>query len=253
MSDTELKLFRADLHIHSCLSPCGDWDMSPSMIIDTCIKRRIDIIAITDHNSIENAAVTRDIGLARGVHVYPSMEICSLEEVHVLALFDTIDDALKMQECVYAHLPGENQPDVFGYQVVADENDDVISQNEKLLIGATTLTLEAIVRKVHCFNGVAIAAHIDKKAFSILGQLGFIPPDLKIDAVEVSFRETPETASEQLLYGLNIPCITSSDAHYPNEIGRVTTKFFMSTPTLSELKKTLTGCGGRRIVYSGSC
>ncbi len=251
MNKSELKLFRADLHIHTCLSPCGDWDMSPSLIIGRCVEKNINIVAITDHNSIENTNVTMAIGEKNGVTVFPSMEICSSEEVHILALFDSIKNAEKMQAIVYENLKGENDPDVFGYQVVANEDDDVVCQNDKLLIGATDLSINRIVEEVHLQEGIAVAAHIDKKAFSIVGQLGFIPPDLDLDAVEVSYRERPEIAIEKLLFGMKIPCITSSDAHFSGEIGRVTTKFLMEEPSISEMKMALKGIHGRRFIHSG--
>ncbi len=251
MNDSELKLYRADLHVHTCLSPCGDWDMSPAFVIGRCVEKKIDIVAITDHNTIENTKVAMTLGRENGLTVLPSMEICSTEEVHILGLFDSFNNAEKMQTIVYEHLKGENQPDVFGYQVVANENDEVVSQNEKLLIGATDLSINRIVDAVHSLGGLAIAAHIDKKAFSLLGQLGFVPPDLNLDAVEVSYRERPERAVEKLLFGMKIPCITSSDAHFPGEIGRVSTKFLIAAPTITEMKMALQGIDGRRIIHSG--
>ena len=251
MNDAELKLYRADLHIHTCLSPCGDWDMSPAFVIGRCVEKKIDIVAITDHNTIENTKVAMALGKEAGVTVLPSMEICSAEEVHILALFDSFRNAEKMQAIVYDHLKGDNQPEVFGYQVVANENDEVVSQNEKLLIGAIDLSINKIVEAVHLLEGIAIAAHIDKKAFSLLGQLGFVPPDLDLDAVEVSYRERPERAVEKFLFGMDIPCITSSDAHFPGEIGRVSTKFIISKPSVIEMKMALQGVGGRRIIHSG--
>lgn len=250
MDRVPLKLFRADLHIHTCLSPCGDWDMSPALIVEKCCEKKLDVIAVTDHNSVENARVVMALGKKKGLTVLPSMEICSVEEVHILAIFDEIGNAEKMQAFVYDNLEGENNPDVFGYQVVADENDTVIDQNPRLLIGATGLSLQAITEKILVLGGLAVAAHIDKTAFSILGQLGFIPPDLPLDGVEVSFRTRPEKASEKLLYGLKTPCITSSDAHFPHEIGRVSTKFLMAEPTIAEMRKALKGVDGRGLKYS---
>lgn len=248
---SELKLYRADLHIHSCLSPCGDWDMSPAAIVKNCREKKIDIIALTDHNTAENTEVTVELGKKAGLIVFPGMEICTAEEVHVIAVFETVNDAMRMQREVYSQLSGENNPEVFGYQIVADEEDQVVRQNEKLLIGATAMGLNRVVEKIHSFNGIAIAAHIDKKAFSILGQLGFIPPDLDLDAVEVSFRERPESAADKLLHGMKVSCITASDAHYVEEIGRVTTRFRIDGPTLGEIKKALAGEDGREILYSG--
>lgn len=250
MDKEKCRFFRADLHIHTCLSPCGDWDMSPALIVDKSCEKKLDIIAVADHNSIENAKTIMKLGEAKGLVVLPAMEICSVEEVHILSVFDNINDAEEMQAFVYKNLEGENNPDVFGYQIVANENDEVVTQNQRLLIGATKLNLNSIVEKIAEIGGISVAAHIDRSAFSILGQLGFIPPDLKLDAVEVSFREKPEEAAGKFMLGDKLPCITSSDAHFPEEIGRVSTKFFMAAPTIKEMKKALKKEDGRYLQYS---
>lgn len=248
--DNPYTLFRTDLHIHTCLSPCGDWDMTPRAVVETGFEKKIDIIAITDHNTMENAEAAMERGRQLGITVLPGMEICSAEEVHILGLYETLDKARAMQEVVYAHLSGENQPDLFGYQVVASVDDEVICQNPRMLIGATSLSLNALVDKIHETGGLAIAAHIDKDAFSLRGQLGFVPDDLLLDAVEVSYRFRPEDAKKALLMGLDIPCITSSDAHFLNEIGRVSTKMLMREPTIPEIRNALHGKGGCGLVYS---
>lgn len=250
MADSSLKVFRADLHIHTCLSPCGDWDMTPKAVVEQSVRKKLDIIAVTDHNSVENTRASILCGQKAGVTVLPGMEICTQEEVHVLAIFDDLKQAEAMQEFVYEHLEGENNPDIFGYQVVANEQDEVEDQNPRLLIGATRIDLNTLVAETHERGGLAIAAHIDKMAYSILAQLGFVPPDLPLDAVEVSFRARPEDASQTFLMGLQIPCITSSDAHFPHEIGRVSTKFTLAEPTISEIKKAFEGKEGRTITYS---
>lgn len=250
MNHAELRFFRADLHIHTCLSPCGDWDMSPRLVVDRSVKKKLDIIAITDHNSIENAETTMVLGKKKGLSVFPAMEICSVEEVHILALFDNIAAAEKMQRFVYEHLKGENNPDVFGYQIVANENDEVVEQNQRLLIGSTSLPVHSIVNKIKETGGISIAAHIDRTAYSLPVQLGFIPPDLDLDAVEVSFRVKPEEAVEKYAPGMELACITSSDAHFPDEVGRVSTKFFMKEPTIEEMIKALKNVDGRFIRHT---
>jgi 3',5'-nucleoside bisphosphate phosphatase len=244
------KLFRTDFHIHTCLSPCGDWDMTPRAVVEASAEKRIDIIAITDHNTMENAEAAMERGRELGITVLPGMEICSLEEVHILGLFETLDAARAMQEIVYDHLDGENKPDLFGYQVVANVNDEVTGQNPRMLIGATKLSLNDLVDRIHDTGGLAVAAHIDKIAYSIRGQLGFIPPDLPLDAVEVSFRTRPEDAGKELLLGQDLPCITSSDAHFINEIGRVSTKMLMRSPTIQEVRNALESKEGCKLVYS---
>jgi PHP family Zn ribbon phosphoesterase len=143
-----------------------------------------------------------------------------------------------------------SNPEVFGYQVIANADDEVVDQNPRLLIGAVAADLNTLVDKIHQFGGLAIAAHIDKSAYSIPSQLGFIPPDLPLDAVEVSYRSKPEEAGSRLLMGLKIPCITSSDAHFPSEIGRVSTKFLINEPCIREISMAFKGLHGRKIVYS---
>ena len=243
-----LEDYRADLHIHSCLSPCGDWDMSPRKIVQQSISRGLDIIALCDHNSIENAAATMQEGRRIGLTVLPGMEICSREEVHMLAIFSRLSDAESMQALVYEHLPGKNQPEIFGHQVVADAEDIVVCENEHMLIGATELGLHELVRQVHDRRGLCITCHIDRQAFSIIGQLGFIPDDLEIDAVEISARADRKTASSTYAGLDRFEIITSSDAHYLKDIGRASTVFKLAEPTLAEIRLALRTEDGRRII-----
>ncbi len=225
-----LKKFKADLHIHSCLSPCSDWDMSPKKIIAKSLERQLDLIAICDHNTAENAAAALREGTRQGLAVLPGMEICSREEVHLVTLFKKIEDALKMQEFIYAHLPGKNQPEVFGHQVVADEHDQVLGENPRLLIGATQLSLLEIVEKAHHLGGICISSHVDRPSYSLIGQLGFIPEDLHLDAVEVSYRVPLDKALTEVPGIKNYPCVTSSDAHFLSDIGQTWTEFILAAP-----------------------
>ncbi len=243
-----LKKFKADLHIHSCLSPCSDWDMSPKKIVEKSLERQLDLIAICDHNTAENAAAALREGTRQGIAVLPGMEICSREEVHLVTLFKKIEDALKMQEFIYAHLPGKNQPEVFGHQVVADEHDQVLGENSRLLIGATQLSLLEIVEKAHHLGGICISSHVDRPSYSLIGQLGFIPEDLHLDAVEVSYRVPLDKALTEVPGIKNYPCVTSSDAHFPRDIGKAWTEFILAAPTLEEIRMALAGTEGRRIL-----
>ena len=243
-----LKKFKADLHIHSCLSPCSDWDMSPKKIIAKSLERQLDLIAICDHNTAENAAAALREGTRKGIAVLPGMEICSREEVHLVTLFKKIEDALKMQEFIYAHLPGKNQPEVFGHQVVADEHDQVLGENPRLLIGATQLSLLEIVEKAHHLGGICISSHVDRPSYSLIGQLGFIPEDLHLDAVEVSYRVPLDKALTEVPGIKNYPCVTSSDAHFLSDIGKTWTEFILAAPTLQEIRMALAGTEGRRVL-----
>ena len=243
-----LKKFRADLHIHSCLSPCSDWDMSPKKIVAKSLEQLLDLIAICDHNTAENAAVTLREGARQGITVLPGLEVCSKEEVHLVTLFKKIDDTLKMQEYVYAHLPGENKPEVFGHQVVADEHDHVLGENARLLIGATQLSILEIVKKVHHLEGICISSHVDRPSYSLIGQLGFIPEDLHLDAVEVSYRVPLDRALTEIAGINDYPCVTSSDAHFLHDIGKVWTEFVLAAPTFEEIRMAFEGIDGRRIL-----
>lgn len=241
--------FRADLHIHTCLSPCADLYMTPLRIVEKAASHGLNIIAICDHNSVENADVTKRLAKQRGIKAIAGMEITTSEEVHIIGLFRDIDDAIKMQEIVYENLQsGENDEDAFGMQVVVNEKEEVLGFNKRLLIGATGLSVNKIVDTIHSFNGLAIAAHIDREGFGIIGQLGFIPPDLKLDALEISANTPMDKAKERFKEYSHIPWITSSDAHKLDDIGRVSTGFFMEHSTFEELCLALRSAEGRRVI-----
>jgi PHP family Zn ribbon phosphoesterase len=237
-----LKKFKADLHIHTCLSPCTDWDMSPKKIIQRSLDIGLDVIAICDHNTAENAGAVMKEG-----RVLPGIEICSKEEVHILALFDELDKTLAMQNYIYANLKGENQPEVFGYQVVANEHDEVIGENPRLLIGATQLGLNDIVEKTHRLGGISLSSHVDRIGYGIIGQLGFIPPDLELDGVEVSHRVKLATARDDVPGIGEFPCVAASDAHFLDDIGKVSTVFIIAEPTIDEIRLALQAENGRGI------
>ena len=248
MNHSLLKKFKADLHIHSCLSPCSDWEMSPKKIVRQSLDKQLDLIAICDHNTAENAAATLREGIRQGIAVLPGMEICSREEVHLVTLFNKIEDALKMQDWIYDHLPGENQPEIFGHQVVADEHDEVLGENSRLLIGAVQLSLFDIVNQAHHLGAICISSHVDRPSYSLIGQLGFIPEDLNLDAVEVSYRVPLDSALTRVPGIENYPCVTASDAHFLTDIGKVYTEFILAAPTLEEIRMALAGTEGRRLL-----
>ncbi|MDB9822490.1 PHP domain-containing protein [Deltaproteobacteria bacterium] len=243
-----MKVFKCDLHIHTCLSPCASLEMSPVAIVEESLGRGLDLIAICDHNSAENAGAVIRAGAERGLHVLPGMEINSIEEVHSLAIFDSEKQAAAMQEIVYRHLDGINNPDIFGEQIVANEFDEVEGFNPRMLIGGTGLKLDEIVREVQGLGGLSIASHVDRPSYSIVSQLGFIPPGLDLDAVEVSYRTKIEDLADSIPEIMELPVIRSSDAHFYKDIGRVYTSFFIETPSVNEIRMALWGKRGRRVV-----
>ena len=241
-----LQWFSADLHIHTCLSPCGDLLMSPKRVVEKAVENNIDIIAICDHNSAENVQAAINVGADYKITILAGMEITSVEEAHILALFDNADAVLDLQKKVYENLAGENNEDVFGEQIIANEFDEVEGYNKRLLIGATALTIKTLVDEIHKRNGLAIAAHVDRQSFSIIGQLGFIPPDLELDALEISANINRSRAVERFPEINKFPLITSSDAHFLQDIGKVKTSFLLEEPTLNEIKKALIVEDGRK-------
>ena len=234
--------FRADLHIHSVLSPCGDLTQSPRKIVEAAHKRGLALIALTDHNASENARPAVRLGARKGITVLPGMEVTSAEEVHVVALFGDLADVGEMQGKVYQRLQdGENDPERFGYQVIVDEDENILGMNRRLLLGATDMDIQTLVDYVHKYNGLAIASHVDRPAFSMTSQLGFIPPGV-FDALELSpYGKVEEFAA------LGYPLVRSSDAHLPADVGKGYTVFEMNEPTFAELKLALRGEGGRGI------
>jgi PHP family Zn ribbon phosphoesterase len=175
------------------------------------------------------------------------MEVNSSEEVHTLAIFDNEEQALAMQALVYRRLKGTNRPELFGDQVVANEFDEVEGFNDRMLIGATHLGVYEIVREVHRLGGLSIASHVDRPSFSVLSQLGFIPPDLAVDALEIS-RHLSRAAARSKIPGIaDFPLVASSDAHFLEDIGQAHTSFFLEAPNVKEIRMALEGESGRRV------
>ncbi len=244
-------MFMVDTHIHTCLSPCAELDMHPSALVDAAVRAGLDAIAVCDHNSAENAAAVLRAGEAVGLAVIPGMEITSAEEVHVLGLLPDLAAAMELQAKVYRALPGRNDEKTFGMQVVANEFAEVLGFNEHLLSGATTLNLEKIVAAIHEVDGLAVASHVDREGFGIIGQLGFIPPGLPLDAIEVSRRTPLPVARASFAPKDEYPILCASDAHEPGDVARAATFVLMKEATLAELRRALSGEDGRTILGGG--
>ncbi|MFC1650456.1 PHP domain-containing protein [Candidatus Latescibacterota bacterium] len=240
-----LKEFRLDLHIHTCLSPCADLQMLPSEITKYAEMRNLDGIGICDHNSAENVPAVIKAGKREGLKVFGGMEITSSEEVHILCYFNDEKALMEMQNVVYDNLSGENDENYFGEQLVVDEFDTVLGVNKKLLIGATTLMIREIENITHTLGGFAVASHIDRESFGIIGQLGFIPEELSLDALELSPDHNSGNIEEYGCYG--IPFIKSSDAHFLSDIGKTCTTFLLNSLSFSEIVMALRCADGRTI------
>jgi len=199
-----------DLHIHSALSPCGDNDMTPNNIVNMALLKGLDIIAVADHNTCGNV---RSVMKAAGdqLTVIPAMEIETMEEVHMLSLFPTIEGAEEMEKILRKNYSGiKNDPSIFGNQYFMDENDNVVGEETNLLVSATNLDLYETVNNVRECGGIAIPAHIDRSSYSIISNLGFIPPDIYFPCVEITAKNLESFAPKYQSYNI----ITDSDAHY---------------------------------------
>jgi 3',5'-nucleoside bisphosphate phosphatase len=224
----EKQLIKADVHLHTCLSPCAEITQSPARVIKKAFECGLNLIFITDHNSTANAeAAIKASKNYEGLNVYPGMEITTKEEVHVLSFFENLDDANKTQEYLHRYLPDiyfEREKDD---QIIANEFDEVEGFYGKSLFSAVDLSLDEIIELVHKNNGLAVAAHIDRQSFSVISQLGFIPPDCKFDALEISPNMCIEKANEVYKeYSSKYKFIKGSDSHSLNTIGETYTEFF---------------------------
>jgi 3',5'-nucleoside bisphosphate phosphatase len=242
------RVYRCSLHMHTCLSPCADLDMHPASVVNGCIDQGLDIIAICDHNSSENVRYVLNAALGTDLVVIPGMELTTREEVHIVALFEHLHELYSLQEAVYAKLSGKNDEDAFGIQAIVNEAGEVEGFNERLLIGATDISLNEAVDAIHSLKGLAIASHIDRQAFGIIGQLGFVPDDVPFDALEVSARLGIQQARRQYPELKGYQLVTSLDAHFVADIGKACTRMFLESPTLPEIKLALSRQMGRYVL-----
>jgi PHP family Zn ribbon phosphoesterase len=249
-----LKTFRADLHIHTCLSPCGDLKMSPQAIVDKAQEKNIDILGICDHNSAENVPAVQRAAEKLRISILPGLEVTTQEEIHLLALFNNLWAAWTLQEHIYDRLPGTNDEEAFGLQVVVNSVGEVLHFNPKLLIGASTIPIEEMVDSIHDLGGLAIASHVDKPSFSLISQLGFVPENLDLDALELSMAppdsgSDPHSIPDLPLQGeRSLPLTRASDAHFPEDIGSACTRFILKEGTLEEIKLAFRQLEDRKIL-----
>ena len=241
--------YRADLHIHTCLSPCASLDLSPRRIVERAREERLEIIAVTDHNAGGNVRVVAELGERAGLKVLAGMEVQTREEIHLLTLFPGWESMVPWEEEVSRHLPGvKNDPEVFGDQPIVDAEGNILGFEERLLINSLDLSLEEIKGRVEERGGLVIPSHFNKGSFSLISQLGMLPPHLQLEALEMTRRTELGGSGLTVDPPLSIPRILSSDSHFPEDIGSAYTVYLLGAPTLRELRLALRGEEGRRIV-----
>lgn len=203
-----------DLHIHSSLSPCADNSMSPNNVINMAKLKGLDAIAITDHNSLKNIPAFMKVAHKNNMICIPGVEITTREEVHLLGLFRDIQSAYTFQKVIDHILPKEkNDVNLFGNQYIYNEKDEIIEEYELLLTNALRLSLEEAIDEIRKLNGIPIPAHVNRKRFSILSNLGFISPHLNIKAIEISPQSDCKIIEELSPKFQEYKKIRSSDAH----------------------------------------
>ena len=221
-----------DLHQHSCLSPCGDEEMTPANIVGMAVVKELDVIALTDHNTCKNCPAFLKVAEAYGVVALPGMELTTTEEVHVVCLFEKLEDAMAFDAYVYEHLMDiKNEESIFGAQLIVNEDDEVIGKVDKLLINATDIDFDAVAGLMEQFHGVMIPAHLDKSTTSLLSNLGFIPPDSTFGIAEIKDLKNLHRLQKQHPYLKDCMILSDSDAHYLPDIHEPT--YTMLVPELS--------------------
>jgi predicted metal-dependent phosphoesterase TrpH len=236
----------ADLHVHTALSPCAANEMTPPAIVAKAIAEGLDMIAICDHNSARNVAAVQQAGGDR-LAVLAGIEITSAEECHVVGLFPAAAAAEAAAAEVGGALPqiDDGYEPFFGEQHVLGADGAALGRETLALATATPLDVNAVVALIHRHGGLAVAAHIDRRSFGVIGQLGLFPTDAGFDAVEVSRHVAPGSERDAECGGYGLPVVRSSDAHYLDDIGAARTKLHCAKPGFAELALALRYEDGR--------
>jgi len=237
-----------DLHIHSALSPCAEVEMLPELIVMKAEMEGLDVVAVCDHNSAENAAACVEAAKGSAVRVLPGIECETREGVHVLGIFDRPEQAERMQEFVWSRLPDEpNRPEFFGQQLVVSADGEFVRCNPRLLAVSADAGIEEMCARIRELGGLALPSHVDKTFAGLIGVLGLLPEGLELEGVEISGALTPQEARRRYpqLDGLGL--VRSSDAHRLNEIGQGWTAAWLENRTVEEIRLALCGRKGRRL------
>lgn len=234
-----MQTYRADLHVHTVLSPCAGVEMIPPLLVAEAIQHDIRLIAITDHNATANIEAVQKAAQGSGLHVLPGMELQTREEVHVLCLFDTLEQALALQGWVDSALPDmQNNIAFFGEQFVVDETGEFLRREERLLSTSVDVNINEVWKKMESLAGLMIPAHVNRKSNSLLSQLGLVPTDVRIDVLEISRHITPEQARVQYPQISGIPLIQNGDVHYLDGfLG--SNEWTIENPSIQALRKAL--------------
>ena len=240
-----MRNFRAELHVHTVLSPCAGVEMIPPLIVRAALEHHIHLIAITDHNHSANAAAVMQAAEGTSLHVLPGMELQTQEDVHLLCLFDTLAQVSAWQKRVDQLLPDTpNNIEYFGEQFVVDHEGEFIRREERLLINSAHIELEHAIAEVSALGGLALPAHVDRKANGLFEILGFLPPG--IQAVEISRHISPTAAQQKYPQLKDRHILQSGDVHYLDDFLGASI-LFMESACIAEIQQALFAQNGRSI------
>jgi PHP family Zn ribbon phosphoesterase len=230
-----------DFHLHSCLSPCADAEMTPRNIVNMMALAGFDIIAVSDHNSTLNCPAVLAAAAEVGIIAVPAMELTTQEEIHVLCLLPDLAAAKEFGEYVYSRLPDiTNRPEIFGHQLQMAEADQPLQEVEKLLISAADIGIYDVYDLVKLYGGTAIPAHIDRQSFSLISNLGIYDPTMQFPLVELS--KNCDEAVFKAKHNIDLNHITNSDAHNLEQIPDPQHKIELSCLTAQGVIESIEAC-----------
>ncbi len=223
--------------------------MSPVNIVQAALNKGLDIIGIADHNSTRQCEVVKKLGEERGLFVLCGAEVNTKEEVHCLAFFEEKDQLNDFQEYLDQNLPVvKNKPALLGDQVWVDAENNILGEEERLLIVGLLRSIDEVAEKVGSIGGIFVPAHVDRPRNSVTSQLGFMPPDLRVTALEISRVAKLNQVLEEYKWLKKYRLITNSDAHVPEDIGAGYSILLMEDLSFKEVKMALSHQKGRKIV-----
>lgn len=245
-----MKTYRADLHIHTLLSPCASLEMTPRNIVRKARESGLQVIGITDHNSVKNAWLVKTIGETEGIFVITGAEVTTKEDVHCLVFFETQKQLAFFQDFIDS---GINRvplrKDSYIVQPVIDEEENVLELIPYYLPAALKSGIKEVQSVTHELEGIFIPAHVDRIANGIFGQLGFIPHGLEYDALGVSRHSSESYVQKHYVFKKETTLLHNSDAHYLHQIGEIYTRFTMESISFREIKKALRREEGRFVSW----
>lgn len=221
-----LEKYYYDLHIHSCLSPCADEDMTPNNIAGMAALKGINILALTDHNSCKNCPAFFEACKKHGIVAIAGTEITTSEDIHMICLFPTLNDAMSFDSALSEYIvPFKNSPEIFGTQLILDSEDNVIGEEDNLLVNATLLDVDSLYSFAKDFNAVVYPAHIDREANGIVSILGSLPHEPNFSAYEFHFDSKIDEYKSRFTELYDKPLLVSSDAHFLWDINEAVNSF----------------------------